>query len=183
VQINRLIINPGHGLSNAKPGVYDPGASSAFGEEHNIVQTIASALPALVAPLPCILTPVGISLGAVIQFVNGMYQIGDLLISVHMNEGGGSGTRVLVADAASEDEDDIADALCTEVSYILEIPNGGVIHERDTPRYKEGIVRNTKPRAFLIELGFIDKESDVAAVKARGAQAVAAGIKAISTEG
>lgn len=113
-QVVRVIVNAGHGLSNATPNVYDQGASSPFGTEAYIVSRVADAvvdsfylardencsptksisvIPTPLCSVACAATHKHTGhLSYVIQWCNDnaihtkTTGYGDVLLSLHMNE-------------------------------------------------------------------------------------------------
>lgn len=108
---------------------------------------------------------------------------GDIVLSVHMNSAeseSASGTEVIIDNRAPVERYHEAQEIARIVSGVLGIPNRGVKTDRETPRKSIAIVEDTRPPAFLVELGFVTNPRDVQAVEACGAQAVIAAIDALA---
>lgn len=179
--VKRVILNPGHGLGNVSHDVYDPGASSDGFEEAAIVRGVCSAVavtPRIVG-LHFAITPFGRSLGDVIRWCNSAYMAGDMVLSVHMNAGGGTGCEVLYSATAPTVRSVQAGFMSAAIAKRLGIPDRGGKSDEESARGKLGILRHTKAPAMLVELGFIDSAKDRKAVMSAGAEAIIAGLKAI----
>lgn len=179
--IRRILLNPGHGLNNATSGVYDPGAVADGFEEAKIARGVCLAAAAVAFDhVTIIVTPEGLSLGDVIRWLNDSYRVGDFILSVHMNAGGGTGTEVLYAATTKPERAQQAATMSRAASIRLGIRDRGAKSDEASHRGKLGILRNTKAPALLIELGFIDNATDRNAVLSRGAMAVIGGLQAIA---
>ena len=160
----RVAIDPGHGMSNAKTGKYDPGAVAAGLEEADIALTWALT-GKWVFSLHGIetfltrdddrdVTPVGLR-------DNEAAKAGCThFISLHCNAS--ENPRVRGIETFYRDDADKAlatTALAALARVIPDCPNRGVKHESLTAR-KELAVLKFKPPATLIELGFITNAED-----------------------
>lgn len=181
MKIRRVILNPGHGMNNATMGVYDPGAVADGFEEAQIVRGVcnAAAVMSLSPPRRFEITPHGLSLREVILWVNTRYREGDLILSVHMNAGGGTGVEVLHSATARQERARQAAAMSAAAAKRLGIKDRGAKSDHESHRGKLAILANTKAPALLIELGFIDNPADRAKVMANGAAAVIDGLQVI----
>ncbi len=96
----------------------------------------------------------------------------DLFVSIHFNSGGGRGTEVFTYGGKEFEE---AKNVCSKLAA-LGFVNRGV---------KDGsslyVIRNTNAKAMLIEVCFVDTESDVELYKQAGAGNIAAAIAAALT--
>ena len=207
--VQRVIVNPGHGLGNTRVGVFDEGASSPFGREAGIVDDIATRVVdhywkphtdtctsphgVTVIPTPICNEACGAQhartshLSYVIGWINevalkvkGGYV--DVVLSIHMDslDAKYSGTLVVIDDRAGVKRYHEAQEIAKTVSQVLGLPNRGVLTDKKTPRRSIAIVEKTRPPAFLIELGNIQNERDVLAVRECGAQAVIAVIERLA---
>jgi hypothetical protein len=108
---------------------------------------------------------------------------GDVLLSIHMNSAeseSATGTEVIVDNRAGAERYHEAQNISRIVAGVLGLPDRGAKTDRETPRKSIAIVEDTRPPAYLIELGFVTNPRDVQAVEACGAQAVIAAINAIA---
>jgi N-acetylmuramoyl-L-alanine amidase len=175
----RILIDCGHGDGNNGDGLYDPGAVSQWGKEHEIVATLASQLKEK-AKVPVLRAP-EVSRAEVAKWANWVYQPGDIFLSLHMNAGGPSatGVEVIVAATAATERFEQAKGIATALSAHLGLRNRGVLADIMTDNgRKKGltVLRKTKMPAFLLELGFVTNKNDVALVLERGADAILAAI-------
>jgi N-acetylmuramoyl-L-alanine amidase len=202
--ILRIIVNKGHGASNASPGVFDPGASSPFGQEHAIVSSLADALvdrywfndktEVSVVPTPecsdaCLtrhrkvyndagkLVP-STHLSETIRWVNTHCHPFDLLLSLHMNAGpeGANGSEVLYASPHMRE---MAALAARVYSQAVGLRNRGAKTDIEAKGSRVGILSRTKPRALLVECGFVTNEHDVRRVKEGALEALVALIEAV----
>lgn len=194
--IHRVILAPGHGLSNASPGVYDPGASSPYGEEAQIVSDITDAVlddywgnedaEIAVIRVPqcsdaCLSmhrrsTHLTETIRHINEFTSAPF---DLVVSIHMNaadSGNATGTEVLYA---SERTKGLAALVSATVAAYLDLRDRGAKHVSQAHRSRVAILQDTRPRAILIELGFVTCERDVAQIVRHGTEAVKAAIEAV----
>lgn len=154
-----VIIDPGHGMSNVKRGRYDSGATSHGVEEATVAMDWVNELRAILrakghtvvrtrvdAKDPCPVSrrdDIAVSYG------------GDLMISFHCNSGGGTGSEVFFR---GEDDRKMAERLAATVSAGLGIRNRGAKTERESQHRTLAIMEF--PKCWLIELGFIDSDTD-----------------------
>lgn len=156
-----IIIDPGHGMSNRKPGVYDPGACAAHHSEAAIVMEWANELRAALKErgAKVIRTrvdekdPCPVSRRDDIARAYG----GDIMVSLHCNAATGTASGV---ETFYRGEDDrpmaarLTDALCG----VLQLPNRGPKTEKSSQHSSLAVMEFDK--CFLIELGFIDNPKD-----------------------
>ena len=156
-----IILDPGHGMSNRKSGVYDPGAVSDGIAEADIALAWANELrPILIARRhkvvrtrvdakdPCPVwrrDDVARSYG------------GDMMISLHCNAANGkaSGTEVFYR---GEDDKDLATKLSAAVAAALGTKNRGAKTESQSQHSALAVLEFDK--CWLIEIGFIDNADD-----------------------
>lgn len=130
--------------------------------EYRWVRKISNALYELTktsTDYKYIFVPADINLGDRIAWINKRAVDGDVCIELHMNSGGGNGTEVL-AHAKSK----YALAKASEISAMM-ASSMGLKNRWGKPDTVSShgtlwIIRDTKPLAFLIELGFIDNVDD-----------------------
>lgn len=157
----KIILDPGHGMSNRRSGVYDTGAESHGVEEATIAMDWANELRTILkerghtvirtrvdAKDPCPVSrrdDIAKSYG------------GDVMISIHCNsaDGKASGTEVFYR---GDDDRKMADSLALNVSTSLGIPNRGAKTESQSQHTSLAIMEFDK--CWLIELGFIDNAGD-----------------------
>jgi N-acetylmuramoyl-L-alanine amidase len=197
-------LDAGHGLSNTRPGRFDPGAVSCYGGEHEIVSRVAdlvvdhyanAAVSVVETPScsdACLKKhPASSHLGFKIKFINRNAKrspsgrtVGEVCISLHMNSGpeAASGTEVLYSAAAGAKRRAFAAKLSAAVAGTLGTTDRGPLSDTDTPRGSIAILSRTDCPAYLIELGFITNEADVIKVRECGKDAVIAAIEAIIKE-
>jgi len=129
--------------------------------EYKWVRKVATSFMWLVglSEVKYLFVPEGLNLDQRISWINARAVDGDICIELHMNSGGGTWVEVL-AHAQSK----YALAKATELSAILSssigIKNRGGKPDTVSAHGTLGFIRKTKPLAFLIELGFIDNETD-----------------------
>lgn len=154
-----IIIDPGHGMSNRKRGVYDPGACHGAAKEASIAMDWANELRKILKARghtvvrtrvddkdPC---PVWMRDDIAVSYG------GDIMISLHCNSGGGTGTEVFFR---GEDDRKMASRLSDAVSKSLGLKNRGAKTERESQHTSLAVMEFDK--CFLIEIGFIDNEID-----------------------
>lgn len=152
-------------------GAIDP--KNPFNTEYKWVRKVANSLFQLVASLPnkeyvIILVPENLNLDDRIKWINSRSNSTDVCIELHMNAGGGTGTEVF-AHSWSLKAMSIAANLSTILANSMGLRNRWAKPDTATRFGRLGFIRDTKPMAFLIELGFIDNEVDYNAVWTKGA--------------
>lgn len=156
-----IIIDPGHGMSNRRPGVYDPGATSGGVSEAEIVMDWANVLRGILKERGRIVVrtrvdekdPCPVSRRDDIARTYG----GDAMISLHCNAANGkaSGTEVFYR---GEDDRAMAVRLSAAVSAALGLKDRGAKTEKDSQHSSLAVMEFDK--CWLIELGFIDNPVD-----------------------
>lgn len=156
-----IILDPGHGLSNQRPGVYDPGACAGGETEAAIVMEWANDLRmilrargiAVVRTRVDAKDPTHVSQRAAIAR---RYK-GDIMLSLHCNAANGSASGTETFYRGSENK-----ALATRINLAvvkaLGTRNRGVKTEKDSQHTRLAVM-DFQP-CFLIELGFIDHAGD-----------------------
>jgi N-acetylmuramoyl-L-alanine amidase len=156
-----IILDPGHGMSNRKRGVYDPGAVSGGASEAAIVMDWANELRAILRTRKhrVIRTRVDAKDPAPVWRRDDIAVAygGDLMISLHCNAANGkaSGTEVFYRGA---DDKAMAVKLSAAVSTALGIRNRGAKTESQSQHSSLAVLEFDK--CWLIEIGFIDNASD-----------------------
>lgn len=207
--ILRFFLNPGHGLSNARNGVFDPGASSPHGQEHAIVTSLVNDVFDSLYRLDCaefaiVLTPecsvdcvkfhprkrtpregddprAG-HLAYVIDYINRNCARFDMVIAVHMNAAASSeatGVEVLYSDKAPAKRRVQAAVFADTFAREVGLRNRGAKSESESSRKSLAILGDTACPALLLEAGFVTNEGDVAAVRERGKEAFIAAMHAV----
>ena len=160
-----IILAPGHGLGNRKPGVYDPGTTVRVGkqefEEAAIVMDWANELKMQFEILGCKVVrtrvnatdPCPVAEQAAIAKKYG----GDVLISLHCNaaDGKANGTETFYRGKSNEW---LARACNSTVVKMLGTKDRGIKTEEQSQHSRLAVLGF--PRACLIELGFIDHPTD-----------------------
>jgi hypothetical protein len=141
----RIFIDAGHQL-----GV-DPGAVGQVVEvEHNI-----AIREAMIKYISFISVPSNTTLNERIKWINQNATKDDLLISIHTNAGGGNGVETWFYGGYDPAKDK-ADLLTKLVTEKIGEPARQSKPDTESRFGKFGIIRLTKPYAFLIECGFVD---------------------------
>jgi N-acetylmuramoyl-L-alanine amidase len=160
----RICIDAGHGLSNRKPGVYDPGACHGLHQEATIALQWAHALKLQLDAMgiDCVMTRESqVSKAPLTWRTRYADETGcDLFVSLHLNasDGNGHGTETFYRHASSKAIAQRAnDALVT----VLGTRDRGIKTEKQSAR-KSIHVLSFEPDSILIELGFIDHAGDLA---------------------
>lgn len=163
-------IDAGHGQDNVTVGKYDPGAFAGQVSEAVVVRGVADfvMLPASTAShaamghLPA---RIAWQRGRVAPKV-------DLLVSLHMNAGGGTGTECLYATTKPELRP-LAAELSRRFSEALGLKDRGAKGDDEGQHSKLGILRVPGVRSLLLEMGFIDNPEDLRKVREGAAKALA----------
>jgi len=159
--VKTIILDPGHGLSNRKPGVFDPGAVSGDVREADIAMAWVNEIRAFLrcAGYKVIRTrynnddPAPVSERATIAKEFG----GDIMLSIHCNAANGTanGTETFYRGEANRKK---AEAINKAVVDALGTRDRGVKLEAAS-QHKRLAVMAFQP-CLLVELGFIDHEGD-----------------------
>ena len=183
MDINRLLLDIGHGPSNRTSGVYDPGAVAGEATEHAVVRDIARAAKLLLDPFPVVLCPDDRTLSRTIQWINRNKLPKDCLFALHMNAGGGTGVEVYYCPDAPAARKAQAALLSATLAATLGIRDRGGKPDTASARGRIAMVRDARLPSFLIEIAFIDNPADMDAVRAYGAQGIADALQALRSEG
>ena len=136
----------------------------SFNTEYRWVKKVAWSLEKLVKAFPSseynvVFVPEWLNLTDRIKWINNRCKIWDVCIELHMNAWWGTWLEVFCMWWSV-----YAHKKATDISRIISnsigINNRWVKSDTTTRFGRLGFIRDTKPLAFLIELGFIDNESD-----------------------
>jgi N-acetylmuramoyl-L-alanine amidase len=155
-----IILDPGHGMSNRRAGVFDPGACGHGQREADIVMDWANEIRANLRRMhhrvvrtrahPHDAAPLGKRVAIARDYG------GDVMLSIHCNAGGGTGTETIYRE---EQNRRLAASINTVVWDVLRLRNRGVKTEEQLGRRLAVLAF---PKCVLLEIGFIDNASDVA---------------------
>ena len=156
-----IILDPGHGMSNRKQGVFDPGAVSGGITEADIVMEWANELREVFLKQGhrVIRTRVNHSDPATISQrakIAKDYH-GDIMLSLHCNasDGRASGTETFYRGINHKSK---AEKITAAVCNVLGTKNRGAKTENQS-QHSSLAVMSFQP-CFLLEIGFIDNASD-----------------------
>lgn len=143
----------------------DPGAVANGTTEHTVVKGIAERLVQRNSKT-LKLVPIGPGLRERIAWINTHTHKDDLLISLHMNSANplAHGAEIFYQGGSESDKQE-ASRYIKIYSNKTELWNRGAKTDYSTRHGRLGIIRDTKPRAFLIELGFISNMEDLVIVR------------------
>lgn len=165
-----IYIDAGHGLG--EDGSNDNGGSAIVQERERVVQ-IAKLTVSLLRAQPKLagvaIVPIGVEERLMLidhikvanmDYLQNNYREGDaLLVSIHCNAGGGSGSESWY-ESGNED----SKMLAVKVGSICASHSGlayrGTKGDLDNRRGRLGIVRDVKATAALVECGFVDSAID-----------------------
>jgi len=144
--------------------------------EYRWVRKVASSLEKLVieskpTDYKITIVPENLNLDDRIKWINARSGVNDVCIELHMNSGGGTWLEVF-AMAASVFAQQKASSIAVNLSSSIGLKNRWAKPDTATRFGRLGFIRDTKPLAFLIELGFIDNEFDRNVVWVRGASSL-----------
>ncbi len=177
-----IYLDCGHGMSNRRPGVWDPGARGSGTTEAEVVRgVVAGALSQLhAAGTACDRAPDGNITDVRCPWQRRTLRDGDLFVSVHMNAGGGTGTEVLYP-ADRPDFATMAAALSAAVAKGLGLKDRGAKPDTDSHvGYVAVLHASDVGTRLLVELGFLDDAEDARTVIAFGGQVLADALGRIS---
>jgi len=144
----------------------------AFGTtEHvevtRLVARCCEELASLGVQAECI--PVHLLLHEKIAWINRKAVPEDVLVSVHMNSGKSSARGLEVYYYGGSSESLHAGArLQKALSLETMLSNRGLKPDTQTRHGRLGIIRDTKPWAFLLEFGFLTSQEDLEYVRTKG---------------
>lgn len=154
-----ICLDPGHGMSNRKQGVYDPGTTHGVTEEATIVMKWVNCLRTLLMEkdMRVVRTRVDSKDPAPVgrrDDIARAYNC-DLMISFHCNSGGGVGTETFYRGA---DDKAFAEKLNSAVVRGMLTTNRGAKTEKQSQHTSLAVMEFEK--CWLIELGFLDHDGD-----------------------
>ena len=143
----------------------DPGAIANGTTEHTVVKDIAQRLVERNSKTTT-LVPIGPSLKERIAWINTHTKEDDLLISLHMNSANAlaHGTEMYYYGGRENDKQE-AQRYINIFAQKTGLWDRGAKPDFSTRHKRLGIIRDTRPRAFLIELGFISKSEELMMVQ------------------
>lgn len=160
----------------------DQGASSGYFTEYGITKEIARLLPKRYIwekwIHELVFLPEWLSLVDRIKKINSLANPWDVCIELHMNSGWGTWCEVFYLDGFKEWKK-TAWEISKALSTVLNIKDRWAKPDTATRFWQLGFIRNTKPVAYLIELGFIDNGYDRNQVIQYGATALAKALQQI----
>lgn len=165
----KICLDPGHGMSNRKPGKYDPGATARLGAkevtEAQIVMDYANELRVILQAYGHTVVRTrkdALDPAPVIERANIAMKYGcDVLISLHCNAANGSanGTETFYRGDKNKS---LAKACNDAVVTALGTRDRGIKTESQSQHSTLAVLNFT--RAVLLELGFLDHAGDRAAM-------------------
>ena len=160
-----IILDPGHGMSNRKPGGYDPGACNGKHEEASIALDWANGLREILqkAGHKVIRTRVSSTDPAPVgerAKVAKEYK-GEIMLSIHCNAANGkaSGAECIYRGPLNKGKSATLSKACADA---LGIKDRGPKVEADSQHGRLAVMA-FQP-CFLLEIGFIDNAKDLAAM-------------------
>ena len=93
-----------------------------------------------------------------IKWINQNSKTTDLLISIHINAGGGTGIESWGYAGLPKSCMPFYKAIHNEVVKATGLKDRGIKDEKNNKHGQLGIIHNTRPIAILVECGFIDKD-------------------------
>lgn len=154
----KLFISAGHG------GV-DGGASHGGYTERDLAISFRNALvkELYVLGVSAEVDPNTNALVKTLAYIKGKFGAKDILVDIHFNAGGGTGTEVIVPTVSSPFEKQLAQRIADVINTVtgLKKRGGGVKTEIDTARKTLGWMRPNSEN-ILLEICFIDSKLDMA---------------------
>ena len=97
-----------------------------------------------------------------LAYIKGKFGAKDILVDIHFNAGGGTGTEVIIPNISSPFEKQLAQRIADVISTITGFKKrgGGVKPESDTARKTLGWMRPNSENV-LLEVCFIDSKTDM----------------------
>jgi N-acetylmuramoyl-L-alanine amidase len=98
-----------------------------------------------------------------LAYIKGKFGAKDILVDIHFNSGGGTGTEVIVPNINTPFEKQLAQRIADVINTVtgLKKRGGGVKPESETDRKTLGWMRPNSEN-ILLELCFIDNKTDMA---------------------
>ena len=154
----------------------DPGAVANNTTEHNEVKALVNkAVKELAAKgINTYVIPVNLTLVKKIQWVNYYFTVNDFLLSVHLNAANSSAATGISTWFYGGDNSSKKFAKVIQYQLIkdLSLKDRGVKSDTSNRHGRLGIIRDSKTKAWLVELGFISNYSDLQKVRTKGLQAL-----------
>lgn len=154
----KLFISAGHGGA-------DGGAAHGGYTERDLAISFRNALVKELSVLGvCAQTdPDSNALAKTLAYIKGKFGAKDILVDIHFNAGGGTGTEVIIPNVSSAFEKQLAQRIADVINTItgLKKRGGGVKTESDTARKTLGWMRPNSEN-ILLEICFIDSKLDMA---------------------
>lgn len=157
----------------------DPGACANGTTEHAEMAALVTRLGPILADQGFVvhILPFTLTLPQKIGYVNRRAAAEDLLLSLHLNSAGPKATGSEIYYYGGEDKSlAYARLLEKELEKESDLPVRGVYADTSTRFKRLGIIRDTLPWAFLLEVGFITNAGDLAWVRERSAPILAAAL-------
>lgn len=156
--MRKVIISAGHGGT-------DPGASANGWIERDLAIEFRQLLVTELSKIgvAALTDPNQNALAQTLSWLKGKFGAKDILVDIHWNAGGGTGTEVIIPDVSSPFEKSLAQAIADKISTLTGWKKraGGVKPESATARKKLGWMRPTAEN-ILLEMCFIDNKIDMA---------------------
>lgn len=157
----------------------DPGACANGTTEHAEVAALVTRLAPLLAErgFTVHVLPFTLTLSQKIGYVNRRAVAEDLLLSLHLNSAGPKASGSEIYYYGGEDRSlAYARLLEKELGKERDLPVRGVYADTSTRFKRLGIIRDTLPWAFLLEVAFITNAGDLAWVREKSAPILAAAL-------
>lgn len=172
----KVFISLGHGG--------EVGAMANGTNEHAEVVAVANKIKQYlpVIPFEVVFVPYEYNLEQRIKFVNQTGTKDDYLLELHMNASGSMRTRgsEVYYYAGYPNLQMIAAKIAENYSVFSKTMNAGPKKDTEVRFGRLGIIRDTKPIAFLIEMGYITNVDDLMLVREKSAYAVVQALMALT---
>lgn len=173
-------LDTGHGAGNRKPGIFDPGAVGNGAREADVVRALADAtIPLLQARgVDVRRAPDGNIATVRVPWQKKTLTAADTFIALHMDSAASptaSGCTVFYPDDAPHLRTD-AERFVTAFSQGTGIRSRGAKPDTSTAVGYVAVLHASDASAFLLEGGYMGNAADLAAVQAKGADALATAI-------
>lgn len=154
----KLFISAGHGGS-------DGGAAHGIYIERDLAISFRNTLVKELAVLGAFAQtdPDNNALAKTLAFIRGKFGSKDILVDIHFNAGGGTGTEIIIPNLSTLFEKQLAQSIADVINTVtgLKKRGGGVKTETDTARKTLGWMRPNSEN-ILLEICFIDSKTDMA---------------------
>lgn len=170
----KVCLDPGHGPSNRKPGINDPGATEGnLTEAEQAYRLVESGLYVAALPEFASLLSVGLTRDSRTEPApvggrddEARREGATHLISVHLNAGGGHGTETFYRDARDKA---LASIVQSAAVAAFGLRDRGLKTESESQHSRLAVL-DFAPPACLWEAGFIDHPSDMAKLFGEGSR-------------